>query len=277
MDLSKFFEELLVVIVLHKPRPENSSAYASIQTALNILPVLPEIFLYDNSPQNASLNHLQVTYFHDPRNSGVSKAYNDAAVIAAKQNKKWMLFLDQDTNVDQGLFEKFARAMSAHPESVAFVPGMKDRKGLVSPFYFASGRGRRIKTLPEKLSLKAFRFINSGLLIKHSAFIQAGGYDERIPLDFSDIAFGERLSKITDHFRIINATLDHSFSATAKLPLKEALTRFHYFCRGALIMGKISGRVYLYNIRTFIRASYLVCKYRNFGFIKIFLQHRIHD
>lgn len=272
MDLPKFLEELLVVIVLFKSKPEKSAAYTSIQNTLKDSPFFPVIFLYNNGPEQISLHDTRMLYLEDLRNSGVSKAYNRAAALAGKEKKKWMLLLDQDTRVEVMLFEKFAAAIATHPESKAFVPRMHDRKGMVSPFYFASGRGRRIRTFKEKCSLTKFRFINSGLLISIEAFLDAGGYDERIPLDFSDIAFGDRLSQVTDHFRVIDASLEHAFSATSKLPMDEAMARFYYFCIGAEIMGKNSGQNYRYFMRALLHGLHLSIHYKNFAFVKIFFK-----
>ena len=271
MDLRKFFEELLVVIVLYKTRPEQSAAFTSLQTALDAFPSFPEIFIYDNSPESSSVSGFHITYFHDPANSGVSRAYNHASAVASDKKKKWMLLLDQDTSVKKVLFEDFLDAITTHPESVAFVPIMKDRNGFVSPFSYRGGRGRRITTLQDKYPLDKFRFINSGLLIHHSAFVMAGGYCERIPIDFSDISFGERLMTITNHFIVIDTLLDHAFSGTQKLPLAEAVTRFHHFCTGAFVMAKNSGS-FVYFIRASLRALSLCIQYKKLHFLTIFLK-----
>lgn len=276
MELSKFLAELLVVIVLFKKKPGESSAYTSIQAALNILPSFPTIFIYDNSPDPCVLTDSRIIYCHDPKNSGVSKAYNEAVVLAAKKNKKWLLLLDQDTNVDVNIFEKFSDFALKHPDSVAFVPRMQDQHGLVSPFQFSCGSGKRMKIHEEKLPLKKYRFINSGLLIQCSAFIAAGGYEADIPLDFSDIAFGENLKKITPHFMVTDTTLQHSFSGTETHSLNEAVTRFYYFYRGAFHMGKKFGPFYLYFTRAFLRALHLGLQYRSFRFIKILVRHNPH-
>jgi GT2 family glycosyltransferase len=276
MKMSHFLEDLLIVIVLFKKKPHHAAAYTSIHTALNIFSSFPTIFIYDNSPEATPVESRHITYVHDPANSGVSKAYNEASLLALKEHKKWMLFLDQDTIFEESFFRKLTEALSNHPECVVFVPGMEDDRGLVSPFYFSAGRGKRLKVTRKTFSLKNYRFINSGLLINSSAFREAGGYDETIPLDFSDIYFGERLKKITDYFAVADIRLRHNFSSTAKLPLNEALTRFHYFCIGALRMGENCGKYHLYSTRTFLRSARLSFQYKNHKFLTIFLQHIAH-
>lgn len=274
MELPHFFDELLVVIVLYKMKPAESAAYTSVKTVLNDSPAFAEIFIYDNSPTSAPINSDSVTYCHDPSNNGVSKAYNCASVHAQVRGKTWLLFLDQDTSVTRDFFISLPKAIAAHPESVAFVPRMMDGKGMVSPFRFSRGRGKRISSIGETLSLNRYRFINSGLFIRFSAYVAAGGYHPDIPLDFSDIEFGCRLKKVTDHFRIIDVPLRHGFSDNDD-DANASLTRFRFFCRGALVMGKESNHLFLYRMHTFVRACHLSFRHKDVRFFREFFK-RIH-
>lgn len=276
MKACEFLDDLLIVIVLYEKKPHTAAAYTSIHTALNKFPSFPRIFIYDNSPEASPVETQQITYLHDPANSGVSKAYNKASLLALKEHKKWMLFLDQDTLFEESFFRKLTEALSRHPECPVFVPEMVDDKGLVSPFYFTAGRAKRLKGTRKAFPLKDYRFINSGLLIRSSAFREAGGYDETIPLDFSDIDFGERLKKITHYFAVVDVRLKHNLSSTAKLPLKDALARFHYFCIGASRMGENCGKHRLYRTRTFLRSARLSLQYKSHKFLNVFLQHMLH-
>lgn len=270
MDIAKTFEELLVVVVIYGRQPEESQAITSLDAVFAGFSSRPEIFVYDNSP-TAGHADSWVTYVHDPSNGGVSKAYNQAAAFAFARNKKWMLLLDQDTTVAGGLFEAWRAAILQHRESVAFVPVMKDAHGTVSPFALSMGGGRRTNAMRDTFPLSAYRFINSGLFIHCEAFAAVGGYDERLPLDFSDVSFGHQLMQITDHFVVIDSKLEHSLSSTTQPPLREAVRRFGYFCRGARSAGLQSGAPYRYLVRALLRALHLAVRYRKMTFIRIFL------
>ena len=274
MQRSSFLEEILFVIVLYKTRLAESQAYGSIQKVRNSSPGI-SLFIYDNSPQAASPSD-QVIYRHDALNSGVSKAYNEAFQIAERLNKKWMMLLDQDTEVSDSFIEKFFEAVQTSAGSVAFVPMLKDKKGIVSPFRWSLGKGDRITDPPEKLQLKDYRFVNSGLLISCSAFSNVGGYEEKIPLDFSDIAFGEKLMRKTDHFVVVQTVFNHHFSGSVRLSKQEAADRFHFFCAGAFAMGRIFGRFPVYYLRVLLRALLLSIKFRKVIFFKTFYQHTIN-
>jgi GT2 family glycosyltransferase len=273
MEGSNFFNELLVVIVLFRQKPEQSAAYTSLRAILRDFPSIPDIFVYDNSTDPCPVDH-SVVYFHDPENSGVSKAYNIASVYAREKKKKWMLLLDQDTSLKSPFLEVLQESVERHPASMAFVPRLTDVKGWVSPFHFSSGRGTRMSAPDKMLPLKNYRFVNSGLLIRHSAFAAAGGYDEDIPLDFSDIAFGERLRNVTDHFVVIDFSLAHQFTDNEKSPLRTALERFHFFRMGAFAMGKKYGGFPTYYSRAFFRASRLCLRHKNVQFLIQFFSTR---
>ena len=276
MDLENFLEELLIVIVLFKTKPQDSEALKAIREASGGSASFPAIFIYDNSPEEAPVHASYLTYFHDPHNGGVSRAYNKAAALAEQKNKKWLLFLDQDTLIEPSLFRKFSESINQHPESVAFVPYVKDHDGLISPFAFSLGNGRRMKSTGSRLALQKFRFINSGLLITRSGFIAAGGYDETIPLDFSDIAFAERLRKVTDHFQVIDLALVHGFSPRQNISAEDAIARFQHFCTGANAMGRNTGHPYLYRMRSFLHSVRLTLRYGDRRFLEIYLQRSIH-
>lgn len=275
-DLSAFFSQLLIVIVLFERKPEQSTAYSSIHDVARTSGVFPEVFLYDNSSNPSPVSSEKITYRHDPLNPGVSKAYNTASVFAENNRKSWMLLLDQDTGVTAEFFEKLQVAIRAHPETVAFVPRLKDQQGVVSPFYFAFGGGKRINPGPSFLSLRNHRFANSGLTVKLSAFQAVGGYDLDTPLDFSDISFAERLKAITDHFGVLESVLSHDFSDNTNMQPHDALSRFHRYCVGASSMSRKSRFPSPYAIRSFLRACRLCVRYKSVRFPGAFFRHFFH-
>jgi rhamnosyltransferase len=269
-------DQLLIAIVRYnKPLEEIASYHALIKTSNKVDPSPFQVFIYDNSHEPIAPAQKNIHYKHDILNSGVSKAYNEAAKIAFSEKKKWLILLDQDTDFDQEYIAKLAIAIHRHPNAVAFVPKLHDEVGIVSPFKWRFGKGQRISTLKEVLPLKRFRFANSGLLINLNAFLKAGGYIESIPLDFSDIAFAENLQKVTDHFVVVDYDLRHAFSGSEKTTFENSLSRFHYFCIGGFEMGATFGPFILYYIHCLLRAVKLTITFRKLAFIKIFVKHAI--
>ncbi len=273
MGLQTFLEQILFVIVLYKRRPEMAGSFQSL---LEMKEHLPErsIFIYDNSPgddpgtETSVVQDSRVTYTRSPENFGVSRAYNTAARLATSLDKKWLLLLDQDTRFEGIFLEKLLEATSFFPDVAAFAPIVRDAKGIVSPFVWSMGRGWRIKHCSERLSLEIYRFINSGLLIERAAFLKAGGYDEGAPLDFSDIAFGEKLRQVCSTFNVVESNLVTSFSGSSKLSTQDALARFRFFCQGGIRMSTAHGPRYLILFNMLARAVALSFGFRTLDFMR---------
>ena len=194
------------------------------------------LMIYDNSPFPSDVKNKNIIYKHDPSNPGVSKAYNVACVFARKHNKKWLMLVDQDTQFPDSIFEKYQLAINGFPEIKIFVPFLIDHVGFVSPFTFHRGKGKRIGSIEARAhELSKFRFANSGLLIALDAFEIATGYDEKFPLDYSDIVFEDRLSKIYTHFVIVDSLCNHRFSGSEKIDSSVLLSRFRSFCQAVIL------------------------------------------
>lgn len=277
MDHREFLDDLLVVVVLYRKKPEESIALASLESALRNAAPLPALLVYDNSPQRAESSLNYGHYVHNPQNRGTSYAYNQAALHARMTNKSWMLLLDQDTEVNEDFFKALVRTVGIYRDSAVFAPRVLDSKGLLSPFRFVLGKGKRAPACPEIMPLDRYRFINSGLTVRVAALEAAGGYDERIPLDFGDISFGERLRSrnVTDHFRLVDASLKQEFADNESVPVERALDRFSFFLTGSRVMSEYGGSSVMYAFNSFIRACRLCLRYADFRFLAL-LTHRNH-
>ncbi len=283
MLIESFIEQILFVVVLYENTPQQSGAFVGLQELDRQYPGRVTLYLYDNSINAVNgfesaerdvnlfvcIDNVNVIYRHDPSNSGVSKAYNDGFEEAKKRDKNWLILLDQDTEFHPALLVCFREATKTFPEEVVFAPVLKDRLGIVSPFRWRFGRGFRLQTPAPRLPLSSYRFLNSGLLVKITAFAQAVGYDEEIPLYFSDIAFGSRLEKAIQHFVVVDFELKHGFSTTENVTLTSALIRFGYYCRGAKAMAKKYTLPFLI-VNAFLRGAKLCYQYKTLSFVKHF-------
>ncbi len=270
--LEDFLDQIFIVVVLYARKADASEAMQSLSS---FRLRKHSILVYDNSAMANPINDPEIIYRHDPANGGVSKGYNEAYKLACARGKEWLLLLDQDTSFTSPYFQSLFRAVHEHPGSVVFVPELRDQSGPVSPFRWIARRGKRITSSPKKMDLKKYRFLNSGALIARRAFADAGMYDERIPLDFSDIAFGEALRKVTDHFVRVDAVLRHGLSATENIPEADALVRFRYFCAASKTMGELFGSRLLYSVNAMLRCVRLSLKFRSMAFVRVFFGNNL--
>jgi rhamnosyltransferase len=237
-------DDLLVIIVLFRQSLLECASYQSLCKAVEQSEKFPALLVYDNSPEasSASSSSSSATiYIHNPHNAGVSKAYNEGSKVARQLNKKWILLADQDTQFPSTIFSDYSNASKNYPHVSIFSPSLFDSCGLVSPFRLLWGKGRRIRSLPSGIySLEKYKIINSGMLISLSAFEKAGGFDERLPLDYSDICFAERISKVDPNFVLISSKCNHHFSASTLQDLTSEFERFNSFCKAARAYKNLS-------------------------------------
>ncbi|MBS1683014.1 MAG: hypothetical protein JST48_14985 [Bacteroidetes bacterium] len=271
-----FLDELIVVLVIYQMKIADSPAFQSLSKALKNKNQQASLFIYDNSPLPQAApdsSSWKITYNHDPANPGVSKAYNEGFVEAKKQNKKWMLLADQDTVFPESFFQTITETIFEKPLTKLLVPIVRNESIIISPFCFRLGKGTAYKTItPKSYSLKKTKFINSGLVVSADIFESCDGYDERFPLDFSDLAFAERILKHHDELVVIDAICWHSLSSSEDSS-QEILRRFPYYLSGSIWYGEITNSFYLLAFIRFLRALKMSVKFKTLAFVKVYL-HR---
>ena len=272
--MTEFIDSLQVIIVLYNIALEESESFLSIRD-MDIGGGGLSLFVYDNSEQPQSMmeyKNLHVYYRHDPKNSGVSKAYNEGSAYALKYKKKWVLLLDQDTSLPSSLLKKYWEATKQNPELKLFVPVLELKNGKIfSPCTYRFKRGFYLNTIKKGThSLQKLSPVNSGMLINVTTFFKVGGYNEKVKLDFSDFQFIERFRKKHMQFFVVDCIGKQDFSED-NVSQKSQAVRFGYFCEGAKNIEKHNLWDSLqYHIVVFFRALRLSRRYNDFGFIKTY-------
>lgn len=265
---------ILVIIVLYKCRFEDSK---SLQTLSNSITAAKwgkmDLVVYDNSPEYNmhSLNHkaFNIYYVPDYSNSGVSKAYNTAFVLGKQMKKKYLLLLDQDTEIPSSYCEELFVLQFDYS---LIVPKLMNKNKIISPCRYILGRGSSLnmnKCIGGLNSLKQRNFLNSGSLISISLFEKVGGFDERVPLYFSDFNFFNRLKKHENSFFLLESVFYHDMSSNDETNIDQFFKRFELYCDGAFVCYRNFGGVLLMIINVVLRTLKLSLKYRTTNFIKI--------
>ncbi len=274
--MTNFFDDLWIMLVIYKTKINESPAYQSLTAGVRHYEKPVSLFIYDNSPQPQQLlidPCWNADYQHDPFNPGVSKAYNEGFKKAKAQNKKWLLLADQDTVFPADVFEKYMNSTIKYPGQDLISPIIKDASSLISPFRFAYGRGDSITNVsPGVYSMRDYKFINSGLLVSVTLYDRSGGYDERFPLDFSDLVFIERARKFASEFVVMDAHCTQSLSSSEK-SIEKTLSRFVFFVKASKKYGQLYGSLFLLSVTLFLRAIKLCYRFRSLAFLKLLNQN----
>ena len=219
---------LFVVVIYNIPLTESKS-YLTLLEQDGVSQA--DIFVFDNSPYQQKATLTVGKYVSDPSNGGLSKAYNCAAEYAQSHGYKWLLILDQDTTFPANALCAYQKAMAEHPDVEMIVPQHRISTGqYMSPTKYCMKTSHLQDTVPTGMvSFKDAAPINSGMLVSVASFVKAGGYDEQVWLDFSDIRFIEKYQRHYTHFYVMpDVVCTQNFSATDTDP-ERIFKRFRIY------------------------------------------------
>ena len=120
---------ILIIIVLYKNNLEQSTSYKTLIERYSDR----YLYIYDNSPNQQTITRPNTIYIHDPKNSGLSVAYNKAAEYAKENGYKWLLLMDQDTDFSGISITDYEKAISNNPTIKVFAPKIKCGAKYMSP------------------------------------------------------------------------------------------------------------------------------------------------
>lgn len=253
--------KILPVLVLYNQTIEDSETYKTLLLGTFV----GEIFVYDNSPVAQETMLLErggrFVYVHDANNSGISKAYNEAAIYAKEKGYEWLLLLDQDTFFPQGALSLYESAVSCHTSEVIFVPQIYySAKKAFSPvklgFWNIIGK---FVSVGSHL-WKDYSVVNSGMCISLEAFSAVGGYEDNVRLDFADYCFIEKIKKKYRSFYRIDVDAYQNFS-NSESDVQKLKRRFDLYLESAMnvpsydLKGRICLRMYVlkHSLALFLR------------------------
>lgn len=260
--------QIAAVLVLYNESLEESQTYKSL-----INDSLMPLFIYDNSPKSQKIKDNRYTYISNPKNPGVSKAYNMAWKWAKEKRYSHLLLLDSDSCFTKNALKVYQDELEKQPDSL-IIPTMISNGRKISPFYFKFGKshyGENIK--PGAIEIGKIVAINSGLLIPISILDAVGGFNELLPLDWSDVFFMRSLKKLNVNAVHIDLIVKHSLSEHNTVSLESAKFRYLLQLRGIKIVASNFAEKILMLFWMNLRTLKLTYRYKSFWFLNRFLKH----
>ena len=211
-----------IIIVLYNTLIENSKTLNSIRTISEFYNFPNFSFIiYDNSPKFQDIPNtftLPTKYLHDCNNGGLSAAYNYALENCNKNNIKWLLLLDQDTDLTKEFFIELEDSIlktESIESIVCIVPKITSNNKLISPVI------PRIGGIVKPINLKThgvcnneISAINSGTLIKVDFVNSLGGFNNNFKLDMLDYWLFFMINKNNKCTFVLNSILTHNLSVS---------------------------------------------------------------
>lgn len=222
--------KILLVTVLYNERIETTKTYDTFLRQKEM-----DVLVIENSPRplNGPENlHDSWQYVSFPNNPGLSAAYNYAARYAEDHGYEWLLLTDQDTTFPDGIFEKYQEAIIANLSIVLFCPRIDvGTEKYMSPVPMIHYQSQICTSAPiGEIDLHHFSVINSGMLIQVKAFMDVGGYNDKVKLDFADFQFIERLRKKYNKAFVLDAVCHQEFSNEVHSK-EQKINRYRLFCQ----------------------------------------------
>lgn len=263
---------LCAIIVLYKVQLEESLAFKTLQESLRKIDKKMNLVIYDNAPysyQNRDYDEFIIKYIPDSNNSGVSRAYNQGCKYAEIVGCKYILLLDQDTALNDDFIQNSLECLLLDVHLVA--PLLTNGEGTVlSPCGFYLGRGHSLPMKKYKIGYNKIRyrnFLNSGIIISVSLFKKVGGYNEMIPLYYSDFNFICRAKKYITQYYISENICLHDMASADYSNVSIALKRFRYYMIGAYGCYDTLFMKLVMFMNVFCRALKLFWRTKEIGFI----------
>ncbi|HEX5152066.1 MAG TPA: hypothetical protein VFW07_11515 [Parafilimonas sp.] len=269
--------DIFCVIVLYKTDLPHSASFNSVLKAVENADGTLHILLYNNFPEihlDTTLyarDNIHVSVINDDANSGVSKAYNEANAMASSRRRKWLLLLDQDTALPENFFAVFfSERKQAAKDYKLYIPVIRDGNKIISPAKYFLYRGFIRKEVKKgEAQLRDQAIINSGVIVDNDLFKQAGGFNENVNLDFSDVSFFRRLRKIYSIVFVLDVICSHSFSGLEYDSYEKNFTRFKIYNANAIAFSKEKGvNKPLLFLTVLVRVANLSLKFKTLSFLR---------
>lgn len=198
------------VVVIYKEKLEQTEFYSSY---LKLNNNNARFLIYDNSPEPQTIPvDLSFDYFHDPENSGLTKAYNKALQLAQSNDCEWLWLLDQDSKFMPEFLDNL-KCEELNPEVVSTVPHVYSHGKLISPVkvkYGCAFPNQHIETCG--VHDKPLMALNSGSLIRSSFLKEINGFSTNYKLDYVDHWFFREVYKNGKKVHVNSNKLNHNLS-----------------------------------------------------------------
>lgn len=218
-----------------------------------------------------NIDNINIKYFHDKRNPGIAKAINYFADCTKEEKIEWVMFLDQDTILPLDILEKSiacVNRLQADGNYIAF-PKVFSNGKMISPTKYIYYRTKTIDlNAVKQIKLTQMTAINSGLLVNVDFFINNGGYNQDLRIDFCDHEFIERINNRDLVADILDVELLQNFSSETD-SLEKSLFRYKIYLEDMYVYRKKKNKILFFLRVDFPHLLKLTYKYRSFSFIKV--------
>lgn len=233
------------------------------------------VFIFDNTDLNdwnvesKEIADVNINYFHQNDNRGISFAYNRIADFALKNEYHWVVFLDQDTTLPVETYQIYIEKTLNKSGAAIAAPKVLSNRKIISPSKFIFYRSLLFKKIDKNiLNFKNISCINSGLMINVKLFIALGGYNEKLKLDFCDHDFIEKIKKTEKFLEILKIDFIQDFSSDNNTK-EQSIKRYKIFVNDIKQYYRTRNRILVFLLIDLPHLIKLIYKHKIVYFFKI--------
>ena len=215
------------IVVVYNKKCEDSITIKSLLKYKNKI----NIYIFDNStiPNNnmGFCKNELINYFTLKKNVGLPSAYNYVINILEKNDKDYVLILDDDTILNDNFFAELF-CLTSNNEYDVILPVVKSNHQIISPANIQFGcRVKRVSNV-NKIRKDKVTAINSGMAIKVKVYDYIK-YDEAMFLDYVDHMFMKKIREGSFSIVIMNSIIQQNFSRNEKQKIEVVKFRYNIF------------------------------------------------
>lgn len=269
---------ITIIIVLFKKKISESISYIKLSEYLTNSSLKYNLIIYNNSPEITIEPIDEITIINSNKNGKLPEAYNFALNTAIQNNSKWLLLLDQDTEITNEYIielEKTINTINGN-KIVAIVPKLVDNETLLSPKTISKFGWWENDIKNNGVQSGRVVAFNSLSLLKVDFLKNLGGFSKKYPLDMLDHWYYNQIYLQKKKVYVLDSFIQHSLSFQ-NYENEVSITRHIDFLNAEFLFLKELGLAHFisYKIKLTLRAikQYIIFnnkKYSKLTFKKIF-------
>ena len=207
-------EPIAIVIVLYKKNIEECISYQTLKMYVNLYFANYKLIIYNNSPEFVIPELENALLVNSTKNTKLPEAYNYALNYAIENECKWLLLIDQDTELSEDYFNSLSVFLNINKDDniVAVVPTLKDGEQILSPKRISSVGWWEYQLRHTGIQHGRVIAFNSLSLLRVGFLKTAGGFSEKYPLDMLDHWYYNQIYLQRKQVYVLDCTISHNLS-----------------------------------------------------------------
>ena len=215
---------VLFILVLYKTTLKESTTFETLSKLLRHDILQKQLFIYNNSPEIPITSDCGIIQIAS-KNEMLVGAYNAGLQHAQDHGFRWIILLDQDTEITASYIDAVNTFINDPKNAIAAVPTIQNNNRILSPFWYNPNKGPFANKSHQPKHNECLTAFNSGVILQVEFILSIGGFNSQYPLDYLDYWYFHKIYLLKQEVTILHATLTHSLSV---LNYRDNMTKARY-------------------------------------------------